>query len=163
MNNLFTKINKENLLDDDCVKLEYVTMIKSIAKSSFGRQEEHIDKIEHAIYREGNFYSVIDNIEINTDIEYPHIRIDYYLHNYKFISKEDSWYIEGTEVYPDIENYGSNQDGASIFQGLTYKENFNEMEGTGPVWDGETCPFDEFIITVRINQIRNRKLNRILK
>jgi len=146
-NKLFTKIQKEQLLDGDCVKITRVPYAK----------------IDHAYYRDGKFLSVIDNQEIDTK-EYS---LEIELHNYKFIAKEDTWYMEGTEAYPDGENYGSENDwmvnGAAIFQGLTYKENFNEMEGTGPAWDGETCSFDEFEITERINQTRQRKLNRLLK
>jgi hypothetical protein len=65
------------------------------------------------------------------------------------------WYIEGTECFPDGENYNDNEifpNGDALFQGLT---------DIG--WDGETCSFDEFEITERKNQTRHRKLNRLLK
>lgn len=157
---LFTPITREQLLNEDVVKIDYIKQRKSQAKSKYGQIEEYSEKTEHAIYRNGKFYSVIDEEElILGELVKQPIRIDICLHNYKFISKEDEWYIEGTEAYPDTDY----DEDWSLFQGLTYKENFNEMEGTGPCWDGETCQFNEFIITERINQTRHRKLLRLLK
>jgi hypothetical protein len=165
---LFTLIPKNQLLNGDVVKIDFINTRKSISKFNYGQIVEFSERTEHAIYKNGKFYSVIDNNELILEnlVKFSSDcckKIEYYLHNYKFIAHEETWYISGTEVYPDIENYGSEEDGCSLFQGLTYKENFNEMEGTGPCWDGETCSFDEFIITERINQKRHRKLLRLLK
>jgi len=172
MDSLFTKINKEDLLDGDVVKIEFIFNRKSESKSIFGKIEKYSEKTEHAVFQNGELLSVIDNQPVILEKTlYPggieqHAELEFYLHNYMFVSKEDEWYIEGTEAYPDGENYGSEKDwkenGCALFQGLTYKENFNEMEGTGPCWDGETCSFSEFEITERFNQTRHRKLNRIL-
>jgi len=154
---LFTRIRKDECIEDDVVKIHFIKILSNGAKT---------ENIEHAICKNGKFLSVIDNEEIIFNDEWK--TIDYYLHNYRFIAKEDTWYIEGTEVYPDHENWDADLNGWklkgwTLFQGLTYKENFNEMEGTGPCWDGETCQFDEFEIVERKNQTRKRKLIRLLK
>ena len=155
---LFTEISKEDIIDGDCIKIEIICT--KMSTKGGGSQSE---RVEHAYYKDGEFLSVIDN----QPIDVSKYIVKYFLHNYKFVSLADEWYIEGTEVYPDAENWGDKsdnwkQDGWTLFQGLTYKDNFNEMEGTGPVWDGETCPFEEFNITERINQTRARKLKRII-
>lgn len=141
---LFTKIEKEKLLDDDIIKLEWL--------KNNSRQ-----RTEHAIYKNGKFISIRTNKNINLDKD-KNIKIKYFLHNYKFISKKDEWYVEGTEVYPDDEDYSKIVgDGSwTLFQGLTEKSS-NHYYG----WDGETCLFSEFIITKR-NQ-RYRKLLKIIK
>jgi len=85
VNKLFTPIKIDQLIDGDCVKLEMSRL-----------KDQRVSKIEHAYYLNNKFLSVIDRKEIETKDYYLNIS----LHNYKFIAKEDSWYIEGSEVYP---------------------------------------------------------------
>ena len=61
----------------------------------------------------------------------------------KFISKKDEWFIEGCECenvdkcsYSDYKQGQKFNDGWCLFHGLIH-------DG---VEDGETCPFDEFLI-----------------
>lgn len=66
-----------------------------------------------------------------------------YKQNYRFISKPDGWFVEGTEAFLESNPYGSKENGyIAYFRGL-YKD-----EVTGNIGeDGESCPFDEFDIT----------------
>jgi hypothetical protein len=70
----------------------------------------------------------------------------------KFISKPEEWFVEGTEAlnedgisYTDYKEGDKFNDGWSLFNGLT-NETFVGYEGELPRQDGETCPFDEFLI-----------------
>lgn len=157
--NLFTKVTKEQVLEGDVVKIEFINQKKSMAKSNYVKLEEVYEKIEHCIYRNEEFVSVIDYEKIKF-IEC--LRTEYYLHNYKYVVKDKNWwFIEGTESYPNDDVYTEYIEWI-MFQGLTYKENFNEMKGI-PHWDDSIiCQFDEFIITERINQTRHRKLLRLI-
>ena len=171
---LFTKIDKEDLLDGDCVKIEFMFERKSMAKTNYSRIELYSEKTSHAFYVNGELLSIEDKqpiklekvLRINNVEE--HAKIEFHLQNYKFISKPDEWYVEDSECYPCDEDYGNmkglphknwREDAWTLFHGLT-----NEKLGdiSLPRWDGETCQFDEFIITERFNQTRQRKLKRIL-
>jgi len=169
---LFTKINKEDLLDGDVVKIEFMFKRKSMAKSNYGKIEKYSESTEHAIYQDGKLISVSDGRELTLlekEIYIDGVRqkseIEYYLHNYKFVSKEDEWYIEGTEAYPDFDEQDHTEnwkeDSATLFQGFTY-ENNSDVQLKSKRWDGEYCLFREFEITERYNQTRQRKLNRII-
>ncbi len=68
----------------------------------------------------------------------------------KFIAKEDSWFIAGTEVYwednnwigrrPTLEEYEQiKTDGVAVFRGIN-KQTMEE--------DGELCPLEEFEIEI---------------
>jgi hypothetical protein len=154
MINIFTRIyNTKDLLDGDCVRIDYMWKKQTGKSKDYELSTNYTD---HAIYENGEFISVIDNKPLKP--RYGHEKIHIYLHNYLFVSKKDEWYDEGTVAYPDIDNYGSNnqkdwkENGAALFQGIREKH-----------WDGETCSFDEFEITERVNQTRARKLLRLLK
>jgi hypothetical protein len=68
----------------------------------------------------------------------------------KFIAKEDTWYVEGSEVNFDYnyieykENYIFGQ-GFSLFAGWT-NETYEGYIGDLPRYDSETCDFSEFLI-----------------
>ncbi len=167
MISLFTEIEEKDILDGDCVKIDFQKERKSIAKSTYGQLKWISEKIEHAYVKGGKFISVINNDQLSINV--PDYRVKIFLHKYKFISLPDCWYIEGTECFPDIQNYGSHDEdwktnGASLFQGLTDMKNFNYSKGDSKgdtAWDGESCSFDEFEITERKSQTRHRKLNRL--
>jgi len=163
MISLFTEIEEKDILDGDCVKIDFQKERKSITKSTYGELVWMSEKIEHAYVKDGKFISVINNDQLSINV--PDYRVKIFLHKYKFISLPDCWYIEGTECFPDIQNYGSHDEdwktnGASLFQGLTKEHAHNRAVKS---WDGETCSFDEFEITERKSQTRHRKLNRLLK
>lgn len=89
----------------------------------------------------------------------------------RFISKADEWYIEGSEATLDMyENgdlpiyphYDGNVDKfnsvSGIFNGWT-NETYQGYEGELPRYDGEGCPFDEFLIYDEFdNEISNLTL-----
>ena len=70
----------------------------------------------------------------------------------KFISKQDEWFVEGTEaiiedcvIYPEYENGDKFNSVCGLFNGLTM-ETYHGYNGELPREDGETCLFDEFFI-----------------
>jgi len=70
----------------------------------------------------------------------------------KFISKPNEWFIEGKEVdcvdkcsYSEYELGYKFNDGWALFEGYT-NEGYKGYTGELPRPDGETCPFDEFLI-----------------
>lgn len=70
----------------------------------------------------------------------------------RFISKPNEWFVEGTEailditcIYPDYEINNKFNDVSGLFNGLT-NETYTGYNGILPRLDGETCPFDEFLI-----------------
>ena len=142
---ILEEICKENIIDGDIIMIE---------KSKQIEYEIKYFNSTHCKFEDGVFYEIVDNsvYELDDDFIYT-----FHLHNYIFIANEGSWYIEGRECYPCF-----NHDSYSIFQGFTYKDSEYNMETTGILWDGESCSYDEFIITPRINQERTRKLKRIL-
>lgn len=69
-----------------------------------------------------------------------------------FISKKDQWFIEGTKctiednvIFPEYKQGDKFNSVCGLFDGLTM-ETFDGYIGTLPREDGETCPFDEFLI-----------------
>ena len=99
-----------------------------------------------------------------------------YNKKYKFISKKNEWFIEGTEclvdettdgpgsciwdstkelnskkeiTYEDMINHSSEISG--IFKGMRLPDNKNEIEmfGTKPYLDGELCGMEEFEIIIK--------------
>ena len=122
MISLFTEIEEKDILDGDCVKIDFQKERKSITKSTYGELVWMSEKIEHAYVKDGKFISVINNDQLSINV--PDYRVKIFLHKYKFISLPDCWYIEGTECFPDIQNYGSHDEdwktnGASLSR--TYK------------------------------------------
>lgn len=70
----------------------------------------------------------------------------------KFISKPNEWFIEGTEPncvdkcsYSEYKLDDKFNDGWGLFEGKT-NEVYKGYTGGLPRLDGETCPFDEFLI-----------------
>jgi len=70
----------------------------------------------------------------------------------KFISKPDEWFVEGTEcviednvIYPEYKQDDKFNAVCGLFNGLTM-ETYKGYSGELPRPDGETCPFDEFLI-----------------
>jgi hypothetical protein len=70
----------------------------------------------------------------------------------KFITLEDTWFVEGRLVELDglpfekyIEDTTKFNDNCGLFDGWT-NETYNEYIGELPRKDGETCSFDEFQI-----------------
>ena len=70
----------------------------------------------------------------------------------KFISKPDQWFVEGTEatiedniIFPDYKDGDKFNNVSGLFNGMT-NESYHGYTGELPREDGETCPFDEFLI-----------------
>jgi hypothetical protein len=70
----------------------------------------------------------------------------------KFISKSDQWFVENTEVncrdkcnYIEYNDGDKFNNGFGLFEGLT-NETYIGYSGELPRADGETCPFEEFLI-----------------
>ncbi len=70
----------------------------------------------------------------------------------KFISKPDEWFVEGTEaviedevIYPEYKEGSKFNSVCGLFNGYT-NETYKGYEGELPRLDGETCPFNEFLI-----------------
>jgi hypothetical protein len=65
-----------------------------------------------------------------------------YKQNYKFVSKAEEWFMEGTEAFLESDPWGNDKEGyCACFRGM-YRD-----EKTGAVGeDGEICPFEEFEI-----------------
>ncbi|NPV13041.1 MAG: hypothetical protein HPY57_14845 [Ignavibacteria bacterium] len=87
--NLFTPLKIEQLLDGDIVKIDFINHRKLISKSNYNNIE-YSERIEHSVYKDRKFYSVIDNQELVLEnlVKYPYVRIYFYLHNYKFVAKK---------------------------------------------------------------------------
>lgn len=88
----------------------------------------------------------------------------------KFISKPDTWYVEGSEAslidgisyrnYSDGDKFNS---GWSLFRGLT-NESYFGYEGELPRMDEESCQFSEFFIyDENGNEISELSLNDIIQ
>lgn len=67
----------------------------------------------------------------------------------KFVSKKDEWFIEGCECenedkcsYSEYKEGDKFNKGWSLFRGMTLEG----VDDNIPAEDGETCPFDEFLI-----------------
>lgn len=74
--NLFTPLKIEQLLDGDIVKIDFINHRKLISKSNYNNIE-YSERIEHSVYKDRKFYSVIDNQELVLEnlVKYPYVRI----------------------------------------------------------------------------------------
>jgi len=89
---------------------------------------------------------------------------------FKFISRKDEWYVEGTEA-TCLFDYGEPrlddivEDNVGMFDGYT-NEIYSGYTGELPRPDEEGCPFDEFDIYLNnklINDITYGELIKLLK
>lgn len=147
---LFTPIKEEDLINGDVLRIDCMLERKSIAKSNYGEMEWYSDDVIHAIYKNGNFYCIIDYSLLEFDNKYE---LEFNLHNYKYICKNEAFL---DEAYPDIEAFS----GFSIFQGKSYIDN-DFVESTGLIWERKSQLLKNFKMIERINQKRRRKLKRI--
>lgn len=78
--------------------------------------------------------------------------------DFKFIAREESWYIKGTECKLDEDHKfiwnGKIEDDMALFEGMT-NESYRGYEGELPRWDGEWCPFDEFDIYYKGHKVNH--------
>jgi len=87
----------------------------------------------------------------------------------KFISREDQWYVEGTEANCKFD-YGEPrlndivENNVGIFQGMTM-EKYTGFDGELPRPDEEGCPFEEFDIYLGeevVNLLTYRELIKLI-
>lgn len=131
MDSKFTKpfweeIKAQELKDGDAIYIDYVGT----------------PSYDHYRIINGKWFNIFEDRFI--DYFKPEEKISYriFRQNYKFISKPNQWFEEGTEVFLESEPWGSNESGYSaVFRGW-HKD---EMKGKISE-DGETCPFEEFEI-----------------
>lgn len=89
---------------------------------------------------------------------------------FKFISREDCWYVEGTKCDCEF-SFGQPksdsivEDNCGLFDGYT-NETYEGYKGELPRHDGETCDFSEFDIYYDdkiVNNITYKELMNIIE